>query len=84
MLSGLLEKFGLGGEIAPAKYRYSVCAGVGGLFEGVKRIETFSENQVVLCVCGGKLVVGGLRLSIKAYGESQVRLGGVVTGVTFE
>ena len=82
MVDGLLECFGLGGEIRPAKYRFTVCAGCGGVFEGVKKIETYSRGEVVLLISGGKLVVKGENLGIKKYGESEIALSGRITGVT--
>ena len=80
MLDGLLERFGLTDEITPCKFRYTVCAGRGGIFEGVKRIENFTGEEVILIV--GIMTVKGKNLAIKKYGENEVALTGRITGVS--
>lgn len=82
MLDGLLENFGLTGEITPCKFRYTVCSGRGGIFEGVKRIENFTKEEVLLVVGGGIMTVKGENLAIKKYGENEVALTGRITGVS--
>ncbi len=81
MLDGLLERFGLTDEITPCKFRYTVCAGRGGIFEGVKRIENFTGEEVILIVGNGIMTVKGKNLAIKKYGENEVALTGRITGV---
>lgn len=82
MLDGLLERFGLSDEITPCKFRYTVCSGYGGIFEGVKRIENFTEEEVILIVGNGIMTVTGEKLAIKKYGEREVALTGRITGVS--
>ncbi len=53
-------------------------AGGGGYFEGVKCVEEFAKEQVVVCFSKTKVLVKGNDISIKKYCDGDLQLDGKI------
>lgn len=74
-------RLGISDEIGVFSYRVILLGGRQVVIEGVKRISCFSENRVELEIKGGVLAVEGEKLKITKYGEGEIALSGVISGV---
>ena len=79
-----LSYLGLGKEITPYSNRVTIFGKSGCLIEGVKRICYFSENRVEFALKNGVLEIVGENLKIKKYGDGEVSLIGIITGVRYK
>lgn len=82
MAGNMLGCFGVEGEFAPHRFRYTVFGGSGALFEGAE-IVFFGEEKITLKVSGGTLEVEGKNFSVGRYAEREVLVVGKVGSVTF-
>ena len=80
-LEDALSLLGLKQELTPYPYRITLFGKCGGIVEGVKTIETYSETRIEVLVKSAKLVIVGDRLKIKTYDQSQIVIIGKITGV---
>ena len=80
-LEDALSLLGLKQELAPYPYRVTLFGKCGGIIEGVKTIEFYSEQRIEILVKGAKIVIVGDQLKIKTYDQSQVVIVGKITGV---
>ena len=53
----------------------------GGYFEGVKAVETFSPEQIVLCLTRGRVEINGARLLIKKYLDGDMEISGEISSL---
>lgn len=83
LFENLLGALGLDCELTPYKYRYYVYGKCGGWFEGVDII-SYSDEEMIFAVKGGKIRVTGKNLAIKKYVEKEVALSGEIYGVVAE
>lgn len=58
--------------------RCIVLPGGGGYFEGVKYVEDFSSERIVVCFPRQKIEIGGEGLSIAKYCEGDLEIGGKI------
>ena len=84
ILENILDGLGIDREIRPYPYRFSVFGRVGGWFEGIEGMESFSPEEVVLRLKKGKLRVSGRDLAVRKYGEKEIARGGEILSVTAE
>ena len=75
---------GLDKEIIPYPFRISLFGKGAVAVEGVKSIESFSEEMVALRLKGALLIIEGKHLKIAKYGEGEVALRGEINGVCFK
>ena len=57
------------------KYELLVC--------GCRKIALYSEEETVLCTCGGKVRVRGKNLRISFLGDGKIKLSGVISAIEF-
>lgn len=74
----LKEDFSCGKE-----FRCTITGGAG-YFENVSRIESYSEDEIVLSFKDSKLTITGRGLYIKKYCEGDVAVCGKITGIKRE
>jgi hypothetical protein len=55
----------------------------GGYFEGVKAVEDFTSEAIVLCFAQGRVSVRGTGLSIKKYCDGDLEISGKIAVVEF-
>lgn len=48
----------------------------GGYFEGVKSVEDFSSNRIVICFPKDRIAVEGERLTVRKYCDGDLQLDG--------
>lgn len=53
----------------------------GGYFEGVKAVEDFTSDAIVLCFARERVAVRGESLSIKKYCDGDMELGGKISSL---
>ena len=53
----------------------------GGYFEGVKAVEDFTLEAMILCFARERVAVRGERLSIKKYCDGDMEISGKITAV---
>ena len=53
----------------------------GGYFEGVKAVEDFTSERILLCFARERVAVCGERLSIKKYCDGDMEISGKITVV---
>ncbi len=63
---------------------FTIILGFGGYFKGVKRVEEFSEQSIVLTAYGKKLSVRGEKLSIGEYFQGDIFISGEIKVVEVE
>ena len=80
-LEEALSLLGLKQELTPYPYRVTLFGKCGGVIEGVRCIELYSEDRIEIAVKCGRLIVVGDKMKIKAYDQSQVVIVGKITGV---
>ena len=80
-LEDALSLLGLKQELTPYPYRVTLFGKCGGIIEGVKTIEYYSEERIEIVVKTTRIVVVGDKLKIKTYDQSQVVIVGKITGV---
>ena len=80
-LEDALSLLGLKQELTPYPYRIALFGKCGGIVEGVKSIELYSEERIEILVKSARLVIVGDGLKIKTYDQSQVVIVGKITGV---
>ncbi|MBE7101058.1 MAG: hypothetical protein E7364_05545 [Clostridiales bacterium] len=51
----------------------------GGYFEGVKAVEDFTSDAMILCFARERVAVRGERLSIKKYCDGDMEISGKIT-----
>ena len=56
----------------------------GGYFEGVKLVEDFSEEEIVLCFPRERVVVQGEGLAIKKYCDGDLQISGNILALFVE
>ena len=79
-----LSYLGLGKEITPYCHRVTIYGKSGCLVEGVRRILQFSEVKVEFALKNCVLEIVGENLKIKKYGDGEVSLVGIITGVRYK
>lgn len=57
------------------KYELLIC--------GCRKIALYSEEETVLCTCGGKVRVRGKNLRISFLGDGKIKLSGVISAIEF-
>ena len=80
-LEDALSLLGLKQELTPYPYRITLFGKCGGIIEGVKAIELYSEERIEILAKSVRLVIVGEKLKIKTYDQSQVVVVGKITGV---
>ena len=80
-LEEMLTLIGLDKELLPFPFRVTLLGERGIFIEGVKTIESFSVEKVVLKTKSGYLEINGENLKITKYGEGDVALNGKINGV---
>lgn len=64
--------------------RCSVIPRGGGYFEGVKAVEDFSDEKIVLCFPRERVVVEGEGLTIKKYCDGDLQISGSIFSLFVE
>lgn len=83
-IEDVLCSLGLGKEITPYSHRITIYGKCGCLIEGVKKIVCFSKTQVEILLKTGVLIVLGENLQIKKYGDGEIALIGLISGVSYK
>ncbi|MBE7067673.1 MAG: hypothetical protein E7381_00070 [Clostridiales bacterium] len=63
--------------------RYTVAINGGGYFQGLKAVEDFSPQKIVLLYGAGRVEVEGTELAIKKYCDGDLQLSGRILSVKF-
>ena len=56
----------------------------GGYFKGVKRVEEFSEEKIILIAHKKRWLIAGENLSIDKYFEQDLFIRGTIKGISYE
>ncbi len=56
----------------------------GGYFKGVKRVEEYSEDKIVIIALKRRWVITGEKLAIDKYFEQDLLIRGDIRGVSYE
>ncbi|MBR2384804.1 MAG: YabP/YqfC family sporulation protein [Clostridia bacterium] len=80
-LEDALSLLGLKQELTPYAYRITLLGKSGGIIEGVKTVDLYSDSRIEIGVKSAKLVVVGENLKIKTYDQNQIVIVGKITGV---
>ena len=62
-------------------YKATVIGDSAGYFENVKGIKSYSEEEIVLSIKGGGLIIRGEKLFVKKYCAGDVAICGKIKGI---